>query len=747
MPTTITTVTDAEFDAFLDAEGDLEDVDPGVEMLYPMLEPEPPAPISLPPPPLPQPAPEPTPVPAPKPPAALEPDPTLAIRTARVAHFGNLLPPAAPMLPLYRPLGSLDPPPPEPTPAPPLLPETIAPVPEPTPTTRKAKPKAKPKPKTAAAVAAALRESRVDAVVDQPPADLLPPDQPSPAPLPTPTPTPGPTVAPPDDGLRPVVRDGIPFDDREARRAHRAELERYIADQARNQARWGESSSDEMRRLRLAPEYDELLRIRPRPVVEGDRKKGRPRKTDASGVHMTGTIRAARDIADYGTLTVHDDDVVVFTYKIPPSKGHLNRAQTMTHREYQEYRARDPSIQADPLAEPFNVVILKGLRMNDELRRKGLTMTEAKRYYNWLRLKIPTRIRAEQMLEGEDRLRALSLRRGREEIDADDARAEARRVARAEAEARAAEEAELDQWRPDSDASTGDHRHSGSNANFSIGSTGTDPSPNAPALIPAPPAPPAPSVSSRPGSSRPVAALVLPPSDSPRTTGVTEGRLMPPLRTRGMDTPPAGDPAVVVEHRPTPPGLFSSPQPARTTGVDRVMAMAAASYAGLDAVSESSSTTATPTPPIPVAPHTTGSGGGGGEAPVGDLPRDIIDVPRERQSIFADMRGAYVRAGVHGRMAQVRPPMPPPPPPQRPSESKRGDRPEDEITTADGLERELPIQDAYADHAWDILRTLPDAPDATPSERRAMARYRQLRMHGAAMHAYQELSRRGITPR
>lgn len=268
----------------------------------------------------------------------------------------------------------------------------------------------------------------------------------------------------------------------------------------------------------------------------------------------------------------------------------------------------------DESREWFNYHVLPGARLTEEfmqeLKRKPMTMAEAERQSFILTWQIPARLTVERrMAPASEKSRAEMTRRFLEEINGPPRPAQ---PAAAAVDVAPTDTAPLPPV-PDSPSSS-NQWSLGSNPSF----RGT---------------PPPPAVLPRPGeqaavSSNQTVARVIPPSDSPTTQALIRGEVPPSQRvTRGRTTPPRSPPTLVVEHRATPPPDDPVWQRAR---------------------------------PAPSTETHTGVVGSG-EIPVGDLPRDILDLPRERQDLFNQFRGAFVRAGVHGRMAQVRPPPTPPP--------------------------------------------------------------------------------------
>lgn len=122
----------------------------------------------------------------------------------------------------------------------------------------------------------------------------------------------------------------------------------------------------------------------------------------------------------------------------------------------------------------------------------------------------------------------------------------------------------------------------------------------------------------------------------------------------------------------------------------------------------------------------------GGEAPVGEPPRDLLDLRRPRQELYDDIREAHERHGTMGRMAQVR--RPPVLDPPEDAEEER------EHT---GPERTLPLLDAYSENFDIPVRSYPGA---SAAHRREVERYQQLLRGGALEYAAKGLKERGIRP-
>lgn len=130
--------------------------------------------------------------------------------------------------------------------------------------------------------------------------------------------------------------------------------------------------------------------------------------------------------------------------------------------------------------------------------------------------------------------------------------------------------------------------------------------------------------------------------------------------------------------------------------------------------------------------------GGGGEAPVGELPRDILNVPDNQQRIFRDLRGAYVAAGIHGRMAQVRPPPPPP-------EATEEDESDDENQSNKGDREPRNWADYYsAGHAVELVQSIQPAQDATAEERQRMEQYRSIMMGSMVQRGLEQAKKSGV---
>lgn len=188
----------------------------------------------------------------------------------------------------------------------------------------------------------------------------------------------------------------------------------------------------------------------------------------------------------------------------------------------------------------------------------------------------------------------------------------------------------------------------------------------------------------------------------------------------GASTPPDLD-APVHARLPTPPeSPVPTPKPKPAPKID------AAHRRRIQAERAAAAAEAATPPTIGAAPIP------GGEAPVGEMPRDMLDVPGERQSIFADLRGAFVRSGVHGRMQQVRPL-----PVGNPWSEIDDD---DETESLPGQGRERALMDQFSEN-FELINTV------TGPNPIHQAEYRRLIRSSALEYAARELRGKGYTLR
>jgi hypothetical protein len=135
---------------------------------------------------------------------------------------------------------------------------------------------------------------------------------------------------------------------------------------------------------------------------------------------------------------------------------------------------------------------------------------------------------------------------------------------------------------------------------------------------------------------------------------------------------------------------------------------------------------------------------------VGELPRDILNVPDNQQRIFQDLRGAFVAAGIHGRMSQVRRPVvsrwDEDAPDEDDEEAPKRDAAELPIDPEEGRGKTFRLSDAFAPgHALELVHALQPDRHASINERLRHAEYKKLLLAGHTAHAVQQAKSRGYT--
>lgn len=186
--------------------------------------------------------------------------------------------------------------------------------------------------------------------------------------------------------------------------------------------------------------------------VVGRKLRGRPRKMTTPGDLLKSKTRTRELQQDPATT---DDDVVVYTQRgVPTRGGEPNRARITTYRQYRESLAAFRERREDPEFEPFNAIILHGIRNTEQFQRMygtRMTMTRARKLQRQFGVKLRTRRRAMEREAAQDEAQAeLQDRRMVDDLmaeeDAEDERARvaerARRVAEEEERLRREEEEE-----------------------------------------------------------------------------------------------------------------------------------------------------------------------------------------------------------------------------------------------------------------------------------------------------------------
>ena len=479
-------------------------------------------------------------------------------------------------------------------------------------------------------------------------------------------------------------------------------------DQKRRQA--GSTTSSEMDKMEVARAITLGDVPGPKPLksiaypLSGTR--GRPRRmtfadtVDNLYATFANYVRSGRDITQatvYPTPERNDDDVVFYTLtnqRVNPQTGKVetlkdkSMSYTTTWGEFRKNptfvqnlgdgRVVPVSFKYDPrrLTEPSNYSPVSkffwfpGVRNNEWFRkryykptgvRRGVHMTlkEAERLHDVLYHKFPMRWVGSSLQKQEDV--------ANQKLDADALAQLKKAQAKEKAEFakklfEAMQEAHMELGQEEADAV--ENRWRDEEGNVFAFDEEDDEATSSPAPLP------------------PVAVsdpTPVPPPPPPPIVAPTEAPAV--LRTVGFEPPPTGSPSerpIVVRGDGVPGADVPVSSTTRTgPAVNPFFALKAPivpDTIGLLPESDSGSSTtlsSAPAPdPVPGPPPPPSVPTGGGEVAVGSSgPRDILDIPAERQGIFDRLHGAMTRAGIHGRMAQVRPPPPPPSPSPGPDDS------------------------------------------------------------------------------
>ena len=480
-------------------------------------------------------------------------------------------------------------------------------------------------------------------------------------------------------------------------------------DQKRRQA--GSTTSSEMDKMEVARAITLGDVPGPKPLksiaypLSGTR--GRPRRmtfadtVDNLYATFANYVRSGRDITQataYPTPERNDDDVVFYTLtnqRVNPQTGKVetlkdkSMSYTTTWGEFRKNptfvqnlgdgRVVPVSFKYDPqrLTEPSNYSPVSkffwfpGVRNNEWFRkryykptgvRRGVHMTlkEAERLHDVLYHKFPMRWVGSSLQKQEDV--------ANQKLDAEALAQLKKAQAKEKAEFakklfEAMQEAHMELGQEEADAV--ENRWRDENGNVFAFDEEDDEATSSPAPLP------------------PVAVsdpTPVPPPPPPPIVAPTEAPAV--LRTVGFEPPPTGSPSErpIVVRGDGVPGADVPVSSTTRTGpvvVNPFFALKAPivpDTVGLLPESDSGSSTtlsSAPAPdPVPGPPPPPSVPTGGGEVAVGSSgPRDILDIPAERQGIFDRLHGAMTRAGIHGRMAQVRPPPPPPSPSPGPDDS------------------------------------------------------------------------------
>lgn len=436
----------------------------------------------------------------------------------------------------------------------------------------------------------------------------------------------------------------------------------------------GSASSKELNELPLgASAYmsGQMGGARRLPILAGDKRKGRPSKevyetdidTGAIKARLTRNVRARDKFKD---RTIYGEDIVVYTpttkiygdVGMTRQRGRI-RPVTTTWAEFLKLADRQPGWATTEVdgrrfphmaSEPGNpgqvatFIHLPGVRWTPYLRDKytdgQLSIPEAKRLEELLTIKLPSR-RSATVINQAEYVANLRLPLRFKQL----AEAERKKMLQEEVQKRrdiiksmhdqrllltkeAKQAAELLYHRPVED--------------WTIEYEDDEPLP--------PPQDPSTRDPSDP-LYRP--AIVTTRPVLPEDLGRLQARLgqLPPEAERAAQRTPTESTTFRAIRPATPPEEGAAAPPVLVNPFFGVQGRVA-----LDAESASSAGSEPPAPE--------------GEVAVGGVSRDLLDIRKERQEVYNELRGAYTRAGVMGRMSQVRPPVPPPEPTERPEEDE-----------------------------------------------------------------------------